>query len=164
VEFTTSGYTEDISKCDNIELVECDESWNIPNNGYWQYTPSSSSVNPKTTFTLNKPLLSNYYHKIEVTFAPDVTLTDTLPTKYKIDFKYLNELGKTKTENIAIKQLTNVQETTVATFDSISTGSFGEAMLIIEAQVTIREIKEYSRILRIAQIKVIPVGPIKKED
>lgn len=164
VEFTTSGYTEDISKCDNVEFVECDESWNIPNNSYWQYTPSSSSVNPKTTFTLNKPLLANYYHKIEVTFAPDVTLTDTLPTKYRIDFKYLNELGKTKTENIAIKQLTNVQETTIATFDSISTGSFGEAMLIIEAQVTSREIKTYSRKLRISQIKVIPMGPINKEE
>lgn len=164
-EFVTSGYTEDFSMSTTyVSFVECDALWNVPNNRYWEYKPYSSAANPSITIKLNKPLLANYNYTIEIMFAPDITQTDTLPSKFNLTFEYTNENGKLKSLRLGQDLLTNDQLGTVFTFDSLSVGSFGEASLGIKANVLRSNRDKYSRILRIAQIKVTPVGPYKQQE
>lgn len=165
--FTMAGYTENttLNACNETSPVRitCDATWNIPNNCYWEYTGLVKTSNQYVETTFDKPLLSNYYYKIEITFAPDVTGADTLPTKYNVIFRGLNESGKEKKLMQVNNQVTNAQSVTIATLDSVSTGNYGKASIEIK-QSAARKDTEYSRILRIAQIKVTPIGPMKKDD
>jgi hypothetical protein len=106
--------------------------------------------------------MANYNYTIEVMFAPDITQTDTLPSKFNLTFEYTSENGKLKRMILGKDLQTNDQLGTVFTFDSLSVGGFGEAALEIKGRVGSRE-TQYSRILRIAQIKVTPLGPIEEE-
>lgn len=160
-EFTTSGYTEDYSQITTDTLIECEASWNVPNNRYWEYKSIRVTGNPDPTIKLSKPLMANYNYTIEIMFAPDITQTDTLPSKFNLTFEYTSENGKLKRMILGKDLQTNDQLGTVFTFDSLSVGGFGEASLAIKGHVTSRE-TQYSRILRIAQIKVTPLG-IKEE-
>lgn len=160
-EFTTAGYSED---CKNTfdTLIECDASWNVSNNRYWEYKPSTPTARPNVIVKLSKPLLADYNYTIEVELAPDVTQTDTLPSKFRVRLEYTDEEGKIRTQTLGNNLLTNDQLGTIVTFDSLSVGGFGEASLEFSVIVTSRE-KEYSRSLRIAQIKAIPLGPKEEE-
>ena len=160
-EFTTSGNTEEYNQS-TVTLIECDASWNVPNNCYWEYKPATPTGNPDLTIKLSKPLMANYNYTIEVMFAPDITQTDTLPSKFNLTFEYTSENGKLKRMILGKDLQTNDQLGTVFTFDSLSVGGFGEAALEIKGRVGSRE-TQYSRILRIAQIKVTPLGPIEEE-
>lgn len=159
-EFTTSGNTEEYYQS-TVTLIECDASWNVPNNCYWEYKSIRVTGNPDLTIKLSKPLLANYNYTVEIVFAPDVTQIDTLPSKFNLTFEYTSENGKLKRMILGKDLQTNDQLGTVFTFDSLSVGGFGEASLAIKGRVTSRE-TQYSRILRIAQIKVTPLG-IKEE-
>lgn len=160
-EFTTSGYTENY-KIAVDTLIECDASWNVSNNRYWEYKPTIPTGRPVVTIKLSKPLLANYNYTIEVEFAPDVTQTDTLPSKFNITLMYIDNIGRSKGQRLGNNLLTNGQLGTIITFDSLSVGGFGEASLEIAVKVASRE-TEYSRTLRIAQIKVTPLGPKEEE-
>lgn len=161
-EFTTSGYTEDYSQITTDTLIECEASWNVPNNRYWEYKPIIVTGNPDPTIKLSKPLMANYNYTIEIMFAPDITQTDTLPSKFNLTFEYTSENGKLKRMILGKDLQTNDQLGTVFTFDSLSVGGFGEVSLEFKGRVATRENQYYSRTLRIAQIKVTPLG-IKEE-
>ena len=166
-EITLAGYTENTSlaNCDATSPthVTCDATWNIPNNEYWEYRGYSLSSKQAVEIPFSKPLMANYYYKVEVTFAPDVTQADTLPTKSNISFYGLNESGRNARLMVNRNYLTNPYSATVATMDSVVAGGFGEGYVEIQQGALIRE-TQYSRVLRISQIKVIPIGPAKKDE
>ncbi len=164
-EFTTIGFTEDYRDANDVVII-CDTTWGFIGNRYYEYRPIAETSLPEATIKLGEPLLANYNYKFEIMLAPDVTGADTLATKYSINFKCLNEVGKKVIHSIAKNQITNIESATVATIDSISTGNFGEASIVVKASASRKEIrnKEYSTTLRIAQIKVIPMGPINKDE
>ena len=161
--FTMSGYATSVFSVDSTAHVTCDASWNIPNNEYWEYHPLSKTSNQKAEIKLSKPLMASYIYNVEITLAPDVTGADTLPTKYDVIIYGLNEFGK-NTKTMEVKNfITNAQSATITTIDSVSVGGFGEASVHIK-QAASRRDTDFSRILRISQIKVIPIGPMKKDD
>lgn len=166
-EYIMSGYTElDENAASRTvqSYVECSEEWGVPGNGYWKYAPATITGNFTATYTLTQPMLAGYNYSIEVTFAPDTEQTDTVPTKYILDLSYRDESGKKKRIKLATKALASQSECTVAAFDSIVAGGFGEALLEIKSNVLSSEKDKYSRTLRIAQIKVTPVGPYKQQE
>lgn len=167
-EYIMTGYTANTLYCseEGATLYECDETWNVPNNRYWEYQPMSRTSCPQARFTFSKPLYANYNYKVEITFAPNAIQSDTLPTKYNVSFYGMNAENKLK-KLYEIKELqTNVYSTTVTTLDSISAPGFGMAELRIQAKGTRTEIvnKKLLNVLRIAQIKVTAIGPCIKQD
>ncbi len=163
-EYVMSGYTELDDFMTVQSYVECSEEWGVPSNGYWKYAPASSRGNVGATYALSQPMLAGYLYTIEVTFAPDTEQVDTVPTRYDITYVYLNEKGKKNRVQFARQALASQNECTVVTFDSLVAGGFGEASIEIKSNVPSREYKYYSRTLRIAQIKVTPVGPYKQQE
>ena len=93
-----TGYAaEEDCKRAIIQYVECDESWRIPGNGYWKYSPTTASGNPEVKIRFEKPLLANTAYDIEVTLAPDTEKADTLPSKINVRLSYTGPTGNTKT-------------------------------------------------------------------
>lgn len=146
--------------------VECGEEWSVPGDGYWKYAPARPTGATTATYTLSQPMLAGYLYTIEVAFAPDTEQVDTVPTKYAMTYCYLNERGLRKNIKLATKSLASQNECTVVAFDSLVAGGFGVASIKVESKVSTKEIINnlYSRTLRIAQIKVTPVGPYKQQE
>lgn len=165
--FTMDGYTEDatLMYCDETSptYVTCDATWNIPNNCYWEYKGNAKTSNQAVKIPFSQPLMSSLYYNVEITFAPDVSGADTLPTKYDVSIYGLTKKNASKKIMQVRNQETNVGAVTVATLDSIKVPCFGEAYVEIKQNAGRREVI-YSRILRIAQIKVIPIGAMNKDD
>ena len=165
--FAMDGYTEDtkLLSCDATSPthVTCDATWNIPNNEYWEYKGLATTSNQSVEIPFSQPLMANFYYNVEITFAPDVSEAETLPTKYDVSIYGSNEKGNSRKIMTVKNQVTNVGAVTVATLDSIQVPYFGEASVEIK-QTASRNDKIYSRILRISQIKVTPVGPINKDE
>lgn len=157
-----SGYVDEEHYSTSIQThVECGEEWNIPNNEYWAYAPATSTGNPKVEFELSKPLLAGYKYKVEITFAPDIAGADKLPNKYNLTLTSMSSEGKKKTYKIVTNQVTEVLECTTVTFEDIPSEGFGNATFELAGKVGARD-KAYSRILRIAQIKMTPVALIEE--
>ena len=164
-EFTTRAWTEDYTNA-NLYPYLCDTTWNIQDKTYYEYKAISKMAKPAVTVPLSQPLLADYNYKVEITFVPDVAGADTLPTKYDFAFYGLNEKAKS-TKLVEVKnQLTDAGKVTVASFDSISTKSFGEASIDISVNASLSELRNnvYTNTIRISSIKVIPVGPINKDE
>ena len=165
--FTMDGYTEDatLKNCDDTSPthVTCDATWNIPNNCYWEYKGVTISSSQAVKIPFSQPLMASLYYNVEITFAPDVSGAETLPTKYDVSLYGLTKKNTSKKIMQVRNQETNVGAVTVATLDSIQVPCFGEAYVEI-TQSAKRTEKIYSRILRIAQIKVIPIGAMNKDD
>lgn len=160
-----SGYADKEHYENAIQThVKCSEALNVPNNEYWEYKSSLVINNPKIRFDLGKPLMANYRYKLEITFATD-TLTDkdaVLPIKYKASLQHVNGEGAKKTYSLGTSSHTIQECTTVAVekLESTDIVGFGNAILTIEGGVGPRE-KGYDRTLRIAQVKVTPLGKIE---
>ena len=159
-----TGYAaEEDCKRAIIQYVECDESWGIPGNGYWKYSPITATGNPDVTIRFEKPLLANTAYDIEVTFAPDAEKLDTLPSKCDMKLSYTGPTGNAKATTLVKGLVTNkASEATVVSFVIPSIEGFGEAYLELSGKVKSKE-KDYSRILRIAQVKVTYL-PVEEED
>jgi hypothetical protein len=135
----------------------------VPGNGYWEYRNVTATGNPRVIIRFEKPLLANQYYTIEVTFAPDTEKVDTLPSKCNVQLTYTATTGKTVTKALAKNFVTNKpSEATVFSVTTPVIEGFGEAYIEITGKVGSRE-KDYSRILRIAQVKVTYL-PTEEED
>lgn len=169
-EMVMSGYTtlyepqtyDDPERNVVQSYVECGEEWGVPSNGYWKYGMKyegrSSSITTRFPFVM----LANYNYQIEVTLAPDTEQTDTLATTYQIRFHGLAEKGGAEETTIsARKAQTNMEGCTVISSEPLVTGGFGEVNLVISHPCSRSNCKS-SHVLRIAQIKVTPIG-LKEE-
>ena len=162
-----AGTNQSVYKGSTQTHVQCDAKWNVPNNEYWKYTNTSPVGNPTITYVLPNPSLGNYTYKIEVTFAPDTELSDTelenaKPNKVTISYYCREADGTKKKTQLAKKVEIDTREVVTLTFDSVVASGFGWAELEIKGEVGARE-KNYDRVLRIAQIKVTPLGPVAGE-
>lgn len=140
--------------------MTCDAKWNVPNNEYWKYEPSLSNNNPVIYYMLPQPLLGNYTYKIEVTIAPNTEAVDEesiKPNRITATYYYTDADGKRKNIPLVKKHEIDTHEVSVLTFDSITAPVFGQAELEIRGDIGARE-KGFDRTLRIARIRVIPVG------
>lgn len=149
------------------DYIECDAKWNVPNNGYWKYSNVTPTGNPTINYVLPQPLLGNYTYKIEVTVAPNTELSDAelesaSPNKVSVFYYCTDADGNRKKTRLAAKVEIDTREVTTLTFDSVTALGFGWAELEIKGDVGARE-KNYDRVLRIAQIKVTPLGPVAGE-
>lgn len=158
-----SGYADKEHYENAIQThVKCSEALNVPNNEYWEYKSSLPNNNPRIKFDLGKPLMANYRYKLEITFAAD-TIQDKeaiLPIKFKSSLQHVNSTGAKKTFSLGTNSHVIQECTTVAVekMESTILVGFGNAILTIEGAVGARE-KNYDRTLRIAQVKVTPLGP-----
>lgn len=160
-----TGYAdeEDIKNAEAV-YVACDESWDVPGNGYWEYRNITTTGNPRVIIRFEKPLLANQYYSIEVTFAPDTEKVDTLPSKCNVQLTYTATTGKTVKKALANNFVTNKpSEATVLSVTTPVIEGFGESYIEITGKVGSRENNEFSRILRIAQVKVTYL-PTEEED
>ena len=154
-----SGYVDEEHYFTSNQIrVECSEELNVPNNEYWAYIIRTPTGNPTVKFELDRPLLAGYKYKLEITFAPDTTVTDPLPNKYNVTLVSKSSEGQDKKYSVAKNQQTKVLECTTVTFTDIPSEGFGNASLELAGKVGARE-KGFDRILRIAQVKVTPLSP-----
>ena len=171
-EMVMSGYTtlyepqtyDDPERNVVQSYVECGEEWGVPGNGYWKYEMKQERSKWRGNIVAEFPfvMLANFDYQIEVTLAPDTEQTDTLATTYEIRFHGLTEEGDTEQTTISARNAqTNMEECTVISSESLVSGGFGEANLVIRHSCPRSKCKS-SHVLRIAQIKVTPIG--LKED
>lgn len=165
--FVMTGYVPETGYTQSTQTyMECDEKWNVPNNEYWEYRPSSPTGNPRLTYVFPQSLLGNYNYKVEITLAPNTELTDeelakAKPNKFSISYYCIGADGrKSKKTEIAKKIEVDTREVITLTYDSVTALGFGQAELEIKGEIGARETK-YDRVIRIAQIKVTPIGPVE---
>lgn len=140
--------------------VECDASWGVPGNGYWKYT-AAAKKNPFIELTLPKRMMRNYNYKIEITLAPNTEAEETLPSK--VSARLCPMYGGTV--DLASKFETSVSECSVITLEGVKVNDFTEAGVEIESVMNHSnrggDVGKFLPILRVAQVKVIPMGPVE---
>ena len=140
--------------------VECDASWGVPGNGYWKYT-AAAKKNPIIELALPKRMMRNYNYKIEITLAPNTEAEETLPSK--VSARLCPMWGGTV--DLAYKFETSVSECSVITLEGVKVNDFTEAGVEIESVMNHSnrggDVGKFLPILRVAQVKVIPMGPVE---
>ena len=161
-EFVADLQTAVLDEASSTEAtyVECDASWGVPGNGYWKYT-AAAKKNPFIELTLPKRMMRNYNYKIEITLAPNTEAEETLPSK--VSARLCPMRGGTVA--LASKFETSVSECSVITLEGVKVNNFTEAGVEIESVMNHSsrggDVGKFLPILRVAQVKVIPMGPVE---
>ena len=161
-EFVADLQTAVLDEASSTEAtyVECDASWGVPGNGYWKYT-AAAKKNPFIELTLPKRMMRNYNYKIEITLAPNTEAEETLPSK--VSARLCPMWGGTV--DLASKFETSVSECSVITLEGVKVNNFTEADVEIESVMNHSnrggDVGKFLPILRVAQVKVIPMGPVE---
>lgn len=161
-EFVADLQTAVLDEASSTEAtyVECDASWGVPGNGYWKYT-AAAKKNPIIELTLPKRMMRNYNYKIEITLAPNTEAEETLPSK--VSARLCPMRGGTVA--LASKFETSVSECSVITLEGVKVNDFTEAGVEIESVMNHSnrggDVGKFLPILRVAQVKVIPMGPVE---
>ena len=161
-EFVADLQTAVLDEASSTEAtyVECDASWGVPGNGYWKYT-AAAKKNPVIELTLPKRMMRNYNYKIEITLAPNTEAEETLPSK--VSARLCPMRGGTVA--LASKFETSVSECSVITLEGVKVNNFTEAGVEIESVMNHSsrggDVGKFLPILRVAQVKVIPMGPVE---
>ena len=134
--------------------VTCGAEWGVPGNMYWEYYPATVTGNPFLTFASPTPLLANYKYKLELVLAPKTEEGEKLPNKFNISFE--NEERVVLTRN----STNDPTQCTVYTLE-VTTTKFVKSGLIMQGKVGARE-KGFDRILRVAHVKMTPIGPVEE--
>ncbi|MBR5235010.1 MAG: hypothetical protein IKV24_02300, partial [Bacteroidaceae bacterium] len=134
--------------------VTCDAEWGVPGNVYWEYVPATITGNPKLTFTSPTPLLANYKYKVELVVAPKTEEGEKLPNKFNISFENAERVALTNNST------NDPAQCTVYTFE-VTTTQFVMSSLIMQGKVGARE-TGFDRILRVAHVKMTPIGPAEE--
>ena len=152
-----AGYSEQLDENAGTvgAYVECDASWNVPDNSYWKYT-ADTRKNPSIEIPLTKWMLANYLYNVEITLAPNTQAEETLPSKVKAVLSY----GAGGAEILATEFETSVSECSVITVDSVDVTAFTDATLSIASVMNTSnrspDKNKFLPILRVAQIKITP--------
>ena len=161
-EFVADLQTAVLDEASSTEAtyVECDASWGVPGNGYWKYT-AAAKKNPFIELTLPKQMMRNYNYKIEITLAPNTEAEETLPSKVSARLCPMWD----GTVDLASKFETSVSECSVITLEGVKVNNFTEAGVEIESVMNHSnrggDVGKFLPILRVAQVKVIPMGPVE---
>lgn len=161
-EFVADLQTAVLDEASSTEAtyVECDASWGVPGNGYWKYT-AAAKKNPFIELTLPKRMMRNYNYKIEITLAPNTEAEETLPSKVSARLCPISG----GTVDLASKFETSVSECSVITLEGVKVNSFTEVGVEIESVMNHSnrggDVGKFLPILRVAQVKVIPMGPVE---
>ncbi len=153
-EIILQGCEAEFSQCAGLDTITCDASWGVPGDTYWQYNSSKPTGNPVLTYTTATPLLANYKYKVEIIMAPETVDEEKLPNKYLLQFT--NRSSTTLAKDVG----ENATQCAVYTVD-ITTTQFIESKVSIKGRVGSRE-TGYDRNIRIAQIKLTPIGPVNE--
>lgn len=161
-EFVADLQTAVLDEASSTEAtyVECDASWGVPGNGYWKYI-AAAKKNPFIELTLPKRMMRNYNYKIEITLAPNTEAEETLPSKVSARLCPISG----GTVDLASKFETSVSECSVITLEGVKVNSFTEVGVEIESVMNHSnrggDVGKFLPILRVAQVKVIPMGPVE---
>lgn len=137
-------------------VTDVDASWGVPGNSYMEFHPETATSNTVVTFDLSE-LLPDMNYTVEVTFAPETLVENTeenarvfQTTKLRVYSLLGNDLTRLGESQYEIP----ATEVTRLTFDDISniTG------LSVQVSVLARESTRFSRILRIAEIRLKPAS------
>ncbi len=159
-QFTNTTYTE-------IQDVSCESKWNVPGNHYLMASPLLSTRN--TGMTLNIPyyLLADKTYRVEIMFAP-VAEEDALdlPSQLRFSWYSSSESGKFPVEtnptftfmNESSKnfQIPNTGKCETLVLDYTPQYITSLNMLKIESYVLSSQASNYSKVIRVAQIKISP--------
>ena len=150
------------------QLANVDPSWNIPSNSYLYVTPTTASAQPYVGIELPRFVPGKY--KILITMAPETVAENNeenaskfLPSKFRI---YLFEASLNNNEYPTVgARMTNADGTNdfIAPADKTNTFELEyeftsyHAIIQLQSYVTSSQLKTYSRSLRIAEIRLVPV-------
>lgn len=137
------------------DTIVCPAELNVPNNTYYVFGPTRSSVNPSVTYRIDEPMLANKEYELEIVMAPAYEIADSLKKPTIVRISYYNDDVRQRLED----KLTI--EPTECTYikKRITPEYFGQNMITVEANVKSSDFMRgrADRILRIARITVKPV-------
>lgn len=151
----------DLIETSTANVVYPDESLQVPGGKYVRFEPVVASKNIEVTYR-SREVIPGIRYKLQISFAPeeDETAEMRLPTKVSV---YSLPMSDEEVSSSDEKQLFKNQEipaTIVTTLesDNVSTQAMG-IDIRIATNITNSEYryKTYNRILRIAEIRLIPV-------
>ncbi|MBO4564297.1 MAG: hypothetical protein J5720_02565 [Bacteroidaceae bacterium] len=150
------------------QIANVDPSWNIPTNSYLYVTPTTASANPTVGIELPKFVPGKY--KILITMAPETVAENNeenaskfLPSKFRITLYEANLNNNEYPTGGA--RMTNAEggNDFIIPADKTSTIELEyeftsyRAIIQLQANVLSKDRSTYSRCLRIAEIRLVPV-------
>ena len=154
--------SEQILSVENGQLAivtNTNAEWQIPGNCYMRFSPQANYYNEVITFDASECVPGLNYQMV-VTFAPETLYSEEYqsafrPTKLKIRVSQINTEGEKVTNNFdnTIYEIPATEVTRV-TIDNVS--DIVEA--IVQLNVLARESSRYSRIVRLAEIRLTPMN------
>lgn len=67
-------------------IVNCDPSWNVPENRYYEFSPTSTSANPYVGFEIPKSLFPGISYKVNIAIAPNTNdPEDKRPNYFRVN-------------------------------------------------------------------------------
>ena len=151
----------------DVQYISCESKWNVPDNHYLMASPLQNLKNTEMTVDVPFYLLAGKPYKLEILFAP-VAETDALdlPSKLRFSWYAANPDGIVPTESkptivfmndsskdFVIPNSGNCESLVLDyTPDYIAVAN----KLKIESHVLSSQASTYSKVIRIAQIKISP--------
>ena len=151
------------------QIKDVDASWNIPSNSYVSAKPTSNAT--QCSVVLELPHFVPGKYKIFITMAPETTVENNeenasmfLPSRFRINL--FEPADEYKDYPVAATcRFTDAEgsNTFVVPADAVSTieqeheFTVSRAIIQIESSVTSRQRSIYSRTLRIAEIRLVPI-------
>ena len=151
------------------QIKDVDASWNIPSNSYVSAKPTSNAT--QCSVVLELPHFVPGKYKIFITMAPETTVENNeenasmfLPSRFRINL--FEPADEYKDYPVAATcRFTDAEgsNTFVVPADAVSTieqeheFTVSRAIIQIESYVTSRQRSIYSRTLRIAEIRLVPI-------
>ena len=163
-EFSAVEMLEHISGAAMTETVYCDASLGVPYNSYLRVQPTASSGNPTIELNIPKYLHAGKEYDIYAVFVHSDITGDTLPNKFIIELQERQpssesgEKGSYKRTHKSDDYINNVSNSV----DTCFVGRYTflgtpDPMIKISSDVRRTE-KEYSRIICISKICIVPVN------
>lgn len=149
-----------------VNTIACDASWNIEGNSYAEILPTSGSTNPAVGYKLPFMLLPNRTYNVSITIVPNTEdLEDVRPNKFYIHL--YNDDERERFENPDLSGIHGEGNYFIyggekAETFTIQINTGGDEMptsrvLQLQSQIASKDIKLYSRTLRISKISIAPV-------
>ncbi len=145
----------------DIQVVDCDPSWGVPNNSYVLF-PAASTTNPNVGIYIPK-YLSNKTYKISIVFViPDIE-NDPRTYRFRVSIWEKNQDSKYPSMGIPVKlDGNNTFESSSIVVDTVDVGTYTfngntDAIIQINPIVMASQRKNFTNSMCISQIILTPV-------
>ena len=129
-------------------------SWNLPYE-YYIIANALGGINPMITYRCGG-VVPGVRYKLQITFVPDVD-NGAKPTRLRVTSKPLENSGGTMSETRLFNSVDiPPTEITVLEADDVTTKTMG-VDLVLQTNIMARQISTFSREIRIADIRFVPV-------